>query len=103
MKFENRLLLERAVGILDGVSCCNNVRIASALTPAIEMIDSVLEQESVDTIRLGHWVYNFSHECLSGTDAPLNYHCSLCGYDVVQEENYCCNCGAKMEREVDTE
>lgn len=46
MKLENRLLLERAVGILEGISCCNDTRIASALVPAIEIIDSVIEQES---------------------------------------------------------
>lgn len=45
----------------------------------------------------GEWVYAPSNECIDGTDAPLNYKCSLCGEYEVYPRKYCPDCGAKMK------
>ena len=47
MKVENRLLLERVAGIIEGVSFgVADKPVAEALVNAVEMIDSVIEKES---------------------------------------------------------
>ena len=45
----------------------------------------------------GEWIYDYSGECVPGTDAPLCQKCSECGEYTVNEENFCPNCGAKMD------
>ena len=45
----------------------------------------------------GEWVYNPSGEMLLGTDAPLDYVCSLCGNTATDPFCYCPDCGAKMK------
>ena len=53
--------------------------------------------EKIGRIECGKWIYDPSNECIPGTDAPLNYRCSLCGAYVVEESNYCPDCGKIME------
>ena len=49
----------------------------------------------------GYWIYDYSGECVSGTDAPLCQKCSECGEYTVNEENFCPNCGAIMDAKND--
>lgn len=44
----------------------------------------------------GEWIYEYTGEALDGTDAPLDYKCSLCGELSTDAFNYCPNCGARM-------
>lgn len=45
----------------------------------------------------GEWLFNWSGMCLEGTDAPLNYKCSLCDEYATDPFSFCPNCGAKMK------
>lgn len=62
-------------------------------------IDDVIdEQPTVDAVKHGHWV-----------DDNTNYYyanCSICGYEIDIHvnrgyHNYCPNCGARMDEEVE--
>ena len=50
----------------------------------------------VAPVRHGRWIYK---------DEPIfgnpygRYYCDLCEYGLAYEENYCPNCGAKMDEE----
>lgn len=46
------------------------------------------------------WLYEYTGECLDGTDAPLNYKCTLCGGLATDGFSYCHDCGAKMIGEI---
>lgn len=48
MKQKNKCLMERAIGILDGVSFCSDSKVADALVTAIEMLDSIVEDEETE-------------------------------------------------------
>ena len=50
-------------------------------------------------VKHGYWIYDYSAGKLGGTDAPLCEKCSVCGEYTVDEENFCPNCGAKMDAE----
>ena len=52
-------------------------------------------------VKHGKWIYDYSGECVSGTDAPLCQKCSECGEYTVNEENFCPNCGAIMDAKND--
>lgn len=45
----------------------------------------------------GEWIYEWSGDCLDGTDASLDYKCSLCCELATNPFSYCPNCGAKMK------
>lgn len=45
MTQENRETMQRAMGIIDGVSFCASTRVQDALALATEMIDSVMKSE----------------------------------------------------------
>ena len=47
----------------------------------------------------GEWIYEYSGEELDGTDASLDYKCSLCGELATDPWSFCPNCGAKMKGE----
>lgn len=48
-------------------------------------------------VKHGYWIYDYSAGELGVTDAPLCEKCSVCGEYTVDEENFCPNCGAKMD------
>lgn len=45
MKTTNRETMERAIGIIEGASYCANQRVIDALSVAVEMLDTVLNDE----------------------------------------------------------
>jgi rubrerythrin len=47
----------------------------------------------------GEWAYEYTGNCLEGTDAPLDYKCSLCGEFATDQFGFCPNCGAHMKGE----
>jgi hypothetical protein len=47
----------------------------------------------------GECLFEPSCDCLEGTDATLDFKCSLCGSREVEYFHYCPNCGAKMRKE----
>lgn len=51
----------------------------------------------VAEVKHGEWVYDYTSECIPGTDATLDYKCSECGDRSAEEYKYCPNCGAKMD------
>lgn len=57
-----------------------------------QCIDAVFDQPVVDAepVRHGHWE-------LIDREEPRRYGCSQCKRMVWHEENYCPNCGAKMD------
>ena len=65
----------------------------------IEQLPSVLPMQ-----KMGHWKA-FTHSAYHGNDEDGEpiwrevtvYHCNLCNRRTVIKENYCPNCGAKME------
>ena len=46
MKSESRESIQRAIGIIDGISYTVDSRVQDALTTAIEIIDAVLAEEN---------------------------------------------------------
>ncbi|MBO4979443.1 MAG: hypothetical protein J6D16_03455 [Clostridia bacterium] len=46
MKPENREMIQRAIGIIEGASWGANARVQDALAVAVEMLDGVLKEES---------------------------------------------------------
>lgn len=61
--------------------------------------DLIDRQPTADVVEVkhGYWIYDYSAGELGGTDAPLCEKCSVCGEYTVDEENFCPNCGAKMD------
>lgn len=61
--------------------------------------DLIDRQPTADVVEVkhGYWIYHYSGRELGGTDAPLCQKCSVCGEYTVDEENFCPNCGAKMD------
>lgn len=58
----------------------------------------LMDAPTVDAVphRLGRWVYKGYR--VTGGDAIGFYQCSECGHaHWLKEDNYCSNCGAKME------
>ena len=45
MKIENRSALERAAGMIDGISCAIDEKFAGVLVAVVEMIDAVIIDE----------------------------------------------------------
>lgn len=45
MKLKNKETMQRAIGIIEGVSWSADQKIADALVAVVEMLDSVLESE----------------------------------------------------------
>ena len=49
MKQKNKCLMERAIGILDGVSfCSDSANVADALVEAIEILDIIVKDEETE-------------------------------------------------------
>lgn len=62
----------------------------------INELPSVTPQEP----RKGHWIKTCFH--YTGVYSSLDYvRCSCCKHESLEEGNYCPNCGAKMESEVE--
>lgn len=71
----------------------------SGNTDAVDkVLDMLDKQETVDTVKHGHWIHGSSSENIRVT-------CSECGYkvnyfwDSWQDALYCPRCGAKMDGE----
>lgn len=62
-----------------------------------DAVDIIRKLPSVTPIRpKGHWV--MTHDYLTTAYGYIDYvKCSCCGEDSLEEQNYCPNCGAKME------
>lgn len=45
----------------------------------------------------GEWIHEYTGEWLDGTDASLDYKCSLCEELATDPFSYCSHCGAKMK------
>ena len=45
----------------------------------------------------GKWVYEYTGDWLEGTDASLDYKCTLCDQRATDPWNFCPHCGAKMK------
>lgn len=56
------------------------------------------EAETVDTERHGHWEYNPKDAFEVMYELPK---CSVCGHESSDALNYCSNCGAKMDEEIE--
>ena len=58
---------------------------------ALDMAIQALEQEP----KTGHWTHEYNGQ--------TNHICSYCRFESGRKWNYCPNCGAKMESEVNYE
>lgn len=67
----------------------------------IEALTMYKNKDKYAEVVHGEWIYDYSGECVPGTDAPLCQKCSECGEYTVNEENFCPNCGAKMDAKND--
>lgn len=63
-------------------------------------IDVMQRQPTVDAVPVvhGHWI----HTGLINAYGGHQHKCSVCGYELMvspmcDNENYCCNCGSKMD------
>lgn len=66
------------------------------------LADAVDEQPTIDAepVSHGHWIHTGKTNVYGGHQ----HACSVCGYSLMvspmcDNENYCCNCGAKMDEE----
>jgi hypothetical protein len=80
-------------GEIIGVSTLNGIR---------RMIDNAPAAD-VETVRHGQWVLVGTNE--HDYETSVEEKCSLCGryvyrYDTQPQDNYCPNCGARMDGEV---
>ena len=61
-------------------------------------LGTILELPAADVaeVKRGEWIFGYYGQLL-GSDAPLDYKCSLCGEDHTDAWQFCPNCGAKMK------
>lgn len=62
----------------------------------VKVLDMIKQEPAADVVevRHGRWI---PHEHMSRTPYARNYDCSECGISPIECENYCPNCGAKMD------
>lgn len=72
----------------------NKKAMASWSLAFAECADCVEEAPTVDPVKHGRW------DLIDGCE-PVRYGCSACHRMVWHHENYCPNCGAKMDEEAD--
>ena len=71
--------------------------VASGMDIALERVKSVPAAD-VEPVRHGRWeARTIPRSDPDGDWIALEYHCSLCNRLEYRKENYCPNCGAKMD------
>lgn len=78
--------------------CMNGKPISYSIMHAM-----VENADTVDPVKHGHWI----HTGVTNVYGGHQHKCSVCGYTLMVSpmcdghENYCCECGAKMAKEVE--
>ena len=61
----------------------------------VEVIKSMADVEA-EPVRYGHWILN---DRLIKSPWARNCHCSECGFEPMEQGNFCPHCGTKMRKE----
>lgn len=75
----------------------NCVTITDARKLILNTISRMATVDAAEVVH-GHWI----HTGLTNVFGGHQHKCSVCGYELMvspmcDNENYCCNCGAKMK------
>lgn len=78
------------------IDYCEKDKKVNGLTALFQCGDAIMDVPAADVVevRHGRWI---PHEHMSRTPYARNYDCSECGISPIECENYCPNCGAKMD------